>query len=342
MGIAWPHVLVGPSGLTVVIWAEANPLDSSQWGVMSRAYVPSASAWEGSVADVSNGWIEPRDATTEWLAYPVMDGDGTLITAWYAKTSPSSSQDAQYSATRQGASGSWNFPAKISTDRDADAFYTSMLAVRGGTTIAAWECVSGTQYAISANARDPGSVWGSEAQVSAWRDNIELRDLRMWADGTAVALWEVEDTSRPATEDEGLFWSARHIASWGDGGQGQLGDWVDQVGSAALELGDDGSGTAVWGMMDASQPTGQQGSIQMAAWPPGGPWGTPQAIAEGYKGAFVWRLGTVVGPRGQPVAVAWQAVRDVANPATTPSYGVFYSQSPGCQIYLPMVLRNYQ
>jgi hypothetical protein len=346
-GIAWPHVLVGPAGLTVVVWAEANPSSPSQWGVKARAYTPS-SGWDSSVEDVSDGWLEPRYPNGDWLAQPVMDASGTFITAWTAKTSPGSANDAQYSATRAASTGNWSPPAQISVDHNAGALDTPWLAVgQDGTTIAAWKCegvgVLANQYAIFANARDPGGTWSpAEVQVySAWWDGVTLSDLGIWPDGTAVVLWQAVDTSRPATENEGVFWSARHGGTWGGGGQGQLGLWAEEVNGAALELGGDGSATAIWSIEDASQPVGEQSSVQVAAWPPGGPWGASEPLAAGYKSAFVWHEGLVAGQGGRPVAAVWWVMRDVVNPITTPSYAVFHSQWPEWRIYLPLVIRNH-
>jgi hypothetical protein len=346
MGIAWPHVLVGPGGLTAVIWAEANPLNPSQWGVKARAYLPSSGTWEGSIADVSNGWIEPRQADEDWLSQPVMGADGTVVAAWNAKTSPGSAQDAQYSSTRAAAAGTWSLPTKISADYDADSLEVPWLAVgQNGTAVVAWECESGSSNrdAIFANARDPGGIWGSEVRVSDWMNDTDLADLGVWAaDGTAMVLWAVEDTSRITTADEALFWSARPPhGAWGGGGEGRLGNWVAELNGAALALGDDGSATALWGVIDADQPARQQGSVVVAAWPPGGPWGAPAMLADGYKAAYAWRYGMVVGPGGHPVAVIWLAVRDVATPYATPSYAIFYSQWPEWQLFLPLVLRSY-
>jgi len=99
-----------------------------------------------------------------------------------------------------------------------------------------------------------------------------------------------------------------------------------------LKRGADGTATALWGVIDASQPTGQQGNIQVAHWPSGGPWGAPETLADGYKFAAAWRYGMVVELGGQPVAALWWAWRDVANPYTTPSFAVFTATGPngGC------------
>jgi hypothetical protein len=337
-GVMWAHIRVGPGGLVVVIWTEANPLQPTQWAVMAQAYA--SGGWLTTPRNVSGGWIEPRDVSYEWLAEPVMADNGTVVAAWYAKTGPGSAYDAQYSNTRL-ATGDWNAtPTKISADREAYFLDVPLLAINAGTTVAAWECKGGTgsQYAIFANARDPGSTWGSEAQVSAWRDYAFLDDLGVWAtDGTAMVVWEEVDYSRPATEQEGLFWSARHSSSWGDGGQGQLGTWADEVTGAALELGSDGSAIAMWGVSDGGKPVDQRGSILVVTWPPGGSWGSPRELAGGYESALIWRDGVAIGQGGRPVAAAWFAARDVADP--TP-YAVFHSQWPDYRVYLPLVLRN--
>ena len=316
MGIHWPHILVGPGGLTVVEWLEANPSASSQWAVMARAYRPSSGAWDGSITNVS-GFV-PQAIESR----PVMGADGTVIVAWNAVSSDPS-KSAQYSATRAAATGTWSPATPISAAHSAGSLEVPGLAVgQNGTLVAAWQRSSGTQVAIFANARDPGGTWGTETRVSEWMRMVFVWGLEVWPDGTAVALWEARDGSRPATEDETVFWSARPPhGTWGGGGQGQLGNWYDEIYGAALVLGDDGSATALWAVKDASRPAGQQSAVWAATWPSGGAWSTPGALSDWYKLAFVWPWGLAVGSGGQPVAAAWDIERD-----TTPAYALFYSE----------------
>jgi hypothetical protein len=340
-GVERAQIRVGPGGLVVVIWTEANPAQPSQWAVMAQAYA--SGGWLTTPRNISGGWIEPRCVSCRWLAEPVMAGDGTVVAAWYAKTGAGSAYDAQYSNTRL-VTGDWNAtPTKISADREAYFLDVPLLAMDAGTTVAVWQCKGGTgsQHAIFANVRDPGSTWGSEAQVSAWRDVAQLVDLGVWAtDGTAMVVWEEVDLSRPPTEMQGLFWSARHTSSWGDGGQGQLGNWASQITGAALELGSDGSAVAMWGVEDRNKPIDQQGSILVVTWPPGGSWGSPRELAGGYENAFVWRDKVAIGQGGRPVAAIWLAARYVTDPMVTPPLAVFHSQWPDYRVYLPLVLRN--
>jgi hypothetical protein len=171
--------------------------------------------------------------------------------------------------------------------------------------------------------------------VSAWRTYVVLYDLSVWAtDGTAMVVWRANDYSRPVTEQVGLFWSARHTSSWGDGGQGQLGNWAFVIYGAALELGSDGSAIVMWGMQDGDKPVGQRASILMTTWPPGGSWGPPRELVGGYKGASIWRDGVAMGQGGRPVAATWFIVRDAI-----PYYAIFHSQWPDYRVYLPLVLR---
>lgn len=341
-GVGQAYGLVGPGGLTVIVWSQA--MAGNQWAAMARAYAPATSGWEPSSINVS-GWLEPR--SIRWLAQPAMGADGTFVAAWNAKTAPGAAHDAQFSSTRQAASGNWSAaPSQISAAHDANALGAPLLAVgQGGTAVAAWECESsaGGKYAICANARDPGGTWGSEAQVSnSWLDSVTLYDLDMWAtDETAVVLWGVEDSSRTALEDETVWWSGRPPnGQWGDGGEGQLGSWYDGLAGAAVALGSDGRAAAVWAAVDGSQPANQQGNVLAANWPPGGPWGAPETLASGHKLALAWRGALVVGQGGEPVSALWLGARDVADPLTTPSFAIFYGEWTEWQIFLPVILRN--
>jgi hypothetical protein len=342
-GVGRAHGLVGPGGLTVIIWTEA--MAGNQWAAKARAYAPAASGWEPNPINVS-GWLEPRSSSTRWLAQPVMGADGTFVAAWHAKTAPGALHDALFSSTRQAASGNWSAPpSQISAAHDADTLTLPLLAVgQGGTAVAAWEWEPGLggKYAIFANARDPGGAWGTEAQVSSsWLDDVSLYDLDVWAtDDTAVVLWGVEDGSRPALEDAAVLWSGRPPnGGGGHGGEGQLGSWYDGLTGAALALGSDGSAAAVWVAGDGSQPANQQANVLAANWPPGGPWGTPETLASGHKLATILREGLVIGQGGRPVSALWLGMRDV-NPLTTPSCAIFYSEWAEWQTFLPVVLRN--
>jgi hypothetical protein len=172
--------------------------------------------------------------------------------------------------------------------------------------------------------------------------DVNLSDLKLWPDGTAVLLWQAEDSGRPLAADEALFWSIRPPkGAWGAGGQGQLGDWVDMVNGAALALDQNGSGSALFAVSDASLPTGQQASMQVASRPSGGPaWSDPEVLQGSQQFVGIWPAGATAGPGEWPAAAAWLAVRTVANPAS-PRMALFFSEmgAGGHQIYLPLVVR---
>ena len=336
------HLLVGPDGLTVVLWAEEKPGDPSQWGVMARAYVPSTGAWDANVTDLSSGWIKPWSGD-DWLSQSVMGGDGLVVAAWTARENLASTKEAQYSVTRSATDGTWNLPVPLSASYDAGSLDTPELALAGGTTVAAWwrGDLSILACAIYANARDANAIWGTEEQVSGWRPTLELESLEVWPGGTAVALWGARDDDRQADVDQSVFWSARSPhGSWGSGGEGQLGGWFDKINGVALEVSDDGGATAVWAVTDASQPADQTDSLLAATWPSGGSWSAPVTVTGGRHAAAVWHQGTVIGPGGLPVGVLFWAARKVANPATTPFVGFFYTELPLHRVYLPTTLRT--
>jgi hypothetical protein len=339
MGIERAYGLVAPGGLTVVLWIEANPSDVTQWKVRARAWTPSAGAWDASVTDVSPAWFVPT--ADEILPQPVMGLDGTVVVAWTAKFTPSSTLEAHYSATRSAA-GAWSLPFQISTPH-ADEIEALQLASKDGTTIAVWERVNSlNQQAIYANARDPGGVWGSNVQLStAWMFDVDLYDLKLWPGGTAIVLWAEQDNSRPGHIDEAVFWSGRPPGgNWGDVGQGQLSDWWNTIYGAALALRDDGAGVALWSVLDANQPVGQQGSLWVASWTPGGPdWGPSEPLHDGFQVMSVQPRGVDSGPGEQPIAAAWKVVRYVANP-TDPQDAIYYSEiGHKIRVYLPLVVR---
>jgi hypothetical protein len=343
MGILPAYVRVGPGGLAVVVWTEANPADSSLRKVRSVAFDPGAGGWEPTVTDVTPNWFVPTPY--DWLAPPVMGEGGTFVVAWSAKMDPMSNQVAQYSATRS-AIGVWSGPVQISTpttDRLGDA----RLALRGGTTVAAWESINAAnQETIYANARDAGQTWGSQAWLaSGYLNSATLRDVSLWPDGTAMVLWDEDDSNLPSGADSAMYWNARPPSGpWGGGGQGQIGGKVQTIFGGALSLADDGSGVALWGLRDTNQPANQEGRLEVASWPPGGPdWSQPEALLDGQVFMAILPEGLDAGPEGTPVAAAWLVVRSVTNPLD-PSYAFYFSElgggDGGFRLYLPLVTRN--
>lgn len=328
------YILVGPSGLTVVMWEQTDPLAPSNWGVIARAYtpIPTPGAWDASPQYIS-GWKTYLD-----LARPVMDPAGTVTAAWLT-ISPDPSKRANYSATRAVAGGTWNSPVVISTAKSGFGYWAPWLVVsQNGTVAAIWAYASSpSQRAVFANARDPGSIWGTETQLSNWMHLISLEGLEVWPGGTVMALWWGRDSGRPATEDEALFWSARSPSSaWGSGGQGQLTDWYDDIEQGDLELGDDGSAVAVWAIGDAGQPVGQQQAVQAVTWPAGGPWSAPAQISDWHKDTWIEHGALIIGSGGRPRGVVWRTTRDATLYAA-----VFYSEFPLYRVFLPLTLRSF-
>lgn len=335
-GILFAYPLVGPGGLIVVQWFQANA--SSQWAVMARSYSPTAGAWGTGPTQLSSWGVK-------WPVDPVMGMDGTVVTAWTGQ-SPDPAKDVLYSATRPASTGSWSPAVEISSryvPTSQTGITGATLAIgQNGTAVVAWEWwVSPTQKAIYANARDPGGVWGGAVRVSNWHTYINLEGLDIWPGGTVVLLWEATDLGKPANADSGLFWSGRQpYGNWGGGGSGQLGAWMPDIYGAALALGQDGTAVALWAPADAGQPANRPFGIQAATWPSGGPWGAPQTLASGHEYTYVDRNGLVVGLGGQLVGAAWQAVRH------TDSYSAnFYSGFGGAparqpRAFLPIVMRQ--
>lgn len=333
-GIQKSYNLVGPGGLVVVVWNEALAVGSTQWRVKARAYVP-LSGWDASASNVS-AWLEPR--LSSWLSEPVMGEDGLVITAWNAKTAPGSGNDAQYSSTRSTVSATWTTPAQLSAAHPANSQSKPVLAVAKGTTVAVWDCKdnAGTLYAVFANARDAGSVWGTEAQLSSWTTYTSIRDLDMRTyDGTAMVLWVVEDSSKPGTADEALFWSRRPpLGSWS--AEARLGNWMDNINGAALGLFDDGRALALWGVTDAGKPTDQRCKIMSSIRPTKGPWNTPQTVLGDYFLMGIYSKGMRVGSNPLNAVAAYLVIRQVTPP--TPTSAVFFSEMKPSLAWMGLLL----
>jgi hypothetical protein len=316
-GVAEAHIRVGPGGLAVVIWNEAKAPLSVQWRIMVNDY-ETGKGWKLTPDNVSDGWFTPRN--DRFLAVPVMDGGGTFVAAWTAMTGSGATTDANYSNTRTSA-GSWGLPVKISSDQPANQLSEPSLVVgQDGTLVAAWVSSTGSTSkgtGLYANVREPMKTWGSEMLLSNLEDNLILADVEVFPDGKAMALWRVYDHSKVTSADEGLFWSIRSGGVWGGGGQGQLGDWITAVNGANLIVSPDGSATALWAVIDVSQPADKQGHVLTTRWPSGGPWEAIQTIAGEYEAAYVSIEGLASGPGEQALGAVWLVFQNLNSPNVT-------------------------
>jgi hypothetical protein len=334
-GISEAHVLVGPGGLTTVLWLQADTSTPANWAVMGRTFSPAPvpGGWGASPANLS-GWKKYIE-----LSAPVTDPGGTVTAAWNT-FAPDGTNRANYASTRGATTGTWSGAVAISGFRSGFRLYPPQLAAgQDGTVAAVWvyRAVASESYLL-ANVRDPGSVWGTEAELYG-RTSLLIGDVGVgvWPDGSTIVLYSLIDTSRPKAEDEMLRWTARGPrGAWGDAGQGELTGWVTGVGRSDLALGGDGSAVAAWVREDAGRPPGQEHAVYAATWTPGGPFGQPVQVT-GWSG-YTWLKpgsGAAVGRDGQPVALVWEAMR--ANPF---GEAVFFSEliTGGNLVYVPLGL----
>jgi hypothetical protein len=334
-GILRVAVLVGPGGLTVVLWQEADLSTPARWAIMARAFEPAlAGGWEPSPTEVS-GW-----KPSLYMAWPVMDPGGTVTAAWVA-TSADPTKEAIYASTRSADTGAWSTPAAISTARDG-LYYPRLAVGQNGSVAAIWAYEPAvTEHYVFANARDVVSTWGAETLLFGGPGRrVRYWDLRVGVgpDGTATALYGYQETSHPANEDEILRWSVRPpYGGWADGGQGELGGWVGSIQSVALVVGNNSFATAVWAMEDAGRLPGEQWRVLAAVRPPDGPFEPPIVLSDWYQSAWPASSGLVVGRDGRPVLAGWYAQRADDNLSA-----VFYSEllPAGPHIYLPLVVRR--
>jgi hypothetical protein len=329
-GISEAYVVVGPGGLTVVIWSQADAIPPTKWAALARAYDPQGK--DPSPANVS-GW----KATLE-LGPPVIDPGGTVTAAWLA-TSADPSKVAHYANTRQPQSGTWNpAPSPLSTALAQQYSGAPELVLgQNGTVAASWLRQTSSETYLYANARDAGQPWSGEQQVAGGPGiRVWTHNLAIWPGGAIMAIYYEEDTSRDPALDSRGHWSVRLPGGvWGGGGQDQLGGWVASISDSALKLALDGSGAAVWNVKDAARPVFGQYSVSAAIWPPGGPFGPPAVLSDWVSFTCVRPEGLAVGKEGRPVATAWTTLADAG-------YAVFYSElgPGGLKVYLPLVLQR--
>jgi hypothetical protein len=338
VGITQAGVLVGPGGLTVALWEQADTSTPARWAVMARAFepAPAPGAWDPNPINLS-GWKPSMQ-----MSWPVMDPGGTLTAAWVAN-SADPAKVAVFASTRSPAGGAWSQPpTPISTARSGMHYRPHLGVGQDGTVAATWGYIAPTtETYFFANARDAGSVWGSEAQLFGG----PLVSLRLWnwraavgSDGTAIALYSHMDSSHHVDENEVVRWSGRPPHGvWGGAGQGELGDWVSSIQSLDLAAGKDGHATAVWGPWHAGRPQGEQWRILAAIRPPESPFGPATDLSGWHSFAETSPGGLVVGPDGRQVLAGWRIQR-LDDSATAFQYSEFTSTGP--RIYLPLIVRQ--
>ncbi|HOO91519.1 MAG TPA: hypothetical protein PLA74_11905 [Syntrophales bacterium] len=251
-----------------------------------------------------------------------MSEDSTVITAWAALTTIGGALEAQYSSTRNPSNGNWSTPTKISGDFNKDALYIPLLATRNGTVAALWVAINtpvNNENSVFGAARDPGGVWQTGTQISAWEDSISIQDLDIWpTDGTIMALWDVEDYARAADEDEGLFWSARTPSnSWGSGGSGQLDTWYDSLKGSGMVMGADGTAAVIFGVNNTKKSATLPGEVRYVKWPSAGPWETPHVPIDSLATVSLNRATIASTTSGLPVSATWCAIKSVTDPLST-------------------------
>jgi hypothetical protein len=330
--IYYVQALAGPQGDFVVLWDEndTNTLEAVYW---SRAFDGQAGAWEPAPVNLSGA----RESFYQTPA--VIDPAGTVTAGFIALSSPG--LRSNYAVTRSAASGAWSVPVAISGE--VYALSGPRLAVgQDGTVMAAWAQGNAalTDWAIFANARDAGAVWGgSAAQVTPRRNSISDPYLGIWPDGSTLLVWSEQDASRPTSADEAVFYRVRPaFGLWGAAGEGQLGGWVEDVFfNMDLDVSLDGRAGLVWSVTDASQPANQQQAVFSALWAPGGPWDLPEQLSAWTNSVWVERQDSLaLGRLGSPLAVTWYE-----NRTTLPDDAIFLRSSGllSRQVLIPMVLR---
>jgi hypothetical protein len=209
-----------------------------------------------------------------------------------------------------------------------------------GTVVALWEfCLLAGECQIDANVLPPGGIWGSDTTLSQVYTNVRVEGLGVWPNGDAMAVWVEWDGNRPMESDQRLYWSMRTLLDgWGVPGEGQLGEWLDNIHDAALGLGDNHSAALVWNVLDTSQLLGEDYGIYAVTRPSAGSWGAPALISNWSEYFNFSDDDLIVGGDGKPVAAVWATKR-----SSYPSDAVLYSEVIEFQyensLYLPLVSR---
>jgi hypothetical protein len=330
--IHYIQALAGPDGRFVVLWDERNfsTLISNYWAI---AFNVPPGAWDASPTNISSA----RESFYQTPA--VIDPAGTVTAGFIALSSPGKQRN--YASTRNAVTNTWSGAVPISQE---SAYISGpRLGVgQDGTVSAAWAegNASMTAWTIFANSRDAGGIWGASAtQIADWRKTTYDPYVGIWPDGSTLVVWAEENGSRPASEDEAVFYSVRPPhGSWGGGGEGQIGGWFDTIFfNMDLDMGLDGSAAVIWSVTDSNRPVNQQEAVFTAFWPTGGQWDPPEQISDWQKAVWVERLDSLVMETdGGSQAALWYE-----NRVDTPSYAIFF-RGVGLMeesLWLPIVLK---
>lgn len=345
-GIVDARSRVSPEGLIVTTWGEYSQKANDEWLVMSASYDPGLKTWDFPPEEISDGGFMP--GMNPFMTKPVMGTDGTVIVGWYMLNPSQPNKSKLYTATRQVSPGKWDLPISLS-DYHFPSYGNSLRLALGqdGTAVAAWVEKRGTtlsEYALYANQRDPGDSWLSNpVKITNWIDRIVLAAPQVWPDGSALLLWKAVDYRRPVDESQSVFWSARSPkGDWGDLGDGQLGNWYQEIFSVSAAAADNGGITAVWGIEDTSRPPGEYAGALAASWIPGNGDIPVSTITSGYHSIYLNEQSVLVSPDGATSSAAWGARKYINSPNLTAVDAVFYAVGIGGthRDYLPLVVKS--
>ena len=251
---AWdPQVAIGPHGMAVVAWRQADGTGHQVQATTRVAYGP----WSSPVtlSTVGGDAWDPRVA---------VGSDSTATVVW----SQSDGSNERVQATTRALNGSWSSPVTLS-EAGEDARNPQVAVGSDGAATAVWHGSDGGSDRIQASSRPAKGVWSTPATLTTVSGNVYDPQVAVDPDGMVTAVWswwsgdygQVQTASQPP----GGTWS-RPVT---------LSGCCEDAQVPRIAAGPAGRATALWrGPQD-----GVYGYLLAATRTPDGSWSAPIIVS---------------------------------------------------------------
>ena len=195
--LAIPEIAIDDSGDAIAVWSARDPF---RYSILSSRYV------------VGDGWgdptfVEADNTRHNSLPHVAVDASGNAMAIWQQRDEPFPDIiESGVVANRYLAGTGWQ-TAKIVEECSSGLIGCPRIALNeGGTAIAVWERIDGTQISICSSRYDVETGWSSSESIGT-SDPLNAGDPQVAIDGSGNAIavwWQYDGTSFD-------IWSNRYV-----------------------------------------------------------------------------------------------------------------------------------
>jgi hypothetical protein len=172
-----------------------------------------------------------------------IDASGNALAVW----DQSDGARDNILANRYDAASGWSTASLMETG-NSFAYAPQIGFDDNGNALTVWEQSDGTRYNIWSRRYEPASGWSAPVQIEADPNNAESAQIAVSADGSAIAVWEQSNGTRP------VIWANRYAPSTGWLTPSRIQSDVTGDGffpQVAIDA--NGNATAVWHQTDGTR-----------------------------------------------------------------------------------------